>query len=198
MLTWLAIRRPDRYVFHLSHIDFAELVITHGVRYLIVDVDNTVRPAQREDDQPEFDEQAVATLKQLLADGPIEAICLLSNVVFRSRARSARIRRLAELIGTEYIVECHWRLFGSQLKPTPWGFHRALDLLRASRDETAVIGDQLFTDIAGAKRLGLHAILVRPLSQDHWYTAWKRLPEQFFLNLIWPDLSEPVQLERKP
>ena len=43
------------------------------------------------------------------------------------------------------------------LKPLPFGFLRALRLLGTPRRETVVIGDQLFTDVLGAKLLGLRS-----------------------------------------
>src|SRR6202042_3036903 len=49
------------------------------------------------------------------------------------------------------------------LKPLPFGFLRALRLLGTKRRETVVIGDQLFTDVLGAKLLGLHAVLTEPI-----------------------------------
>ncbi|HOF86860.1 MAG TPA: HAD hydrolase-like protein, partial [Armatimonadota bacterium] len=41
---------------------------------------------------------------------------------------------------------------------------RAMAMLETTPDTTAIIGDQLFTDIWGGKRLGLYTILVSPLS----------------------------------
>ena len=44
------------------------------------------------------------------------------------------------------------------------GLRRALTLLNAAPTETAMVGDQLFTDIVAGNRLGLTTILVNPLS----------------------------------
>jgi predicted HAD superfamily phosphohydrolase YqeG len=40
---------------------------------------------------------------------------------------------------------------------------RALRLLGTPRSATIVIGDQLFTDVLGARLVGLRAILTKPL-----------------------------------
>ena len=48
-------------------------------------------------------------------------------------------------------------------KPLPRGFRRALNVLELSAAEAVVIGDQLFTDVLGAKLAGLEVILVEPL-----------------------------------
>jgi len=47
---------------------------------------------------------------------------------------------------------------------------------------SVMVGDQLFTDILGAKRLGIHAILVSPLSDKELpHTRIKRWLERFLL-----------------
>ncbi len=45
-------------------------------------------------------------------------------------------------------------------KPEPWLYREAMRRMEASAESTAVIGDRLDTDIAGAARLGLRSILV--------------------------------------
>jgi uncharacterized protein len=61
-------------------------------------------------------------------------------------------------------------------KPLPVGFRRGLELLELPRDRVVVIGDQFFTDVLGAKLLGLHAILVPPLGgRDPWNTRPLRI-----------------------
>jgi HAD superfamily phosphatase (TIGR01668 family) len=56
----------------------------------------------------------------------------------------------------------------SALKPLPGAFSRALRVLGTPKDRTVVVGDQLFTDVLGAKLLGLHAILTEPLVARDW------------------------------
>ncbi len=43
-------------------------------------------------------------------------------------------------------------------------------MMNSQPENTAIIGDQIFTDVLGGKRLGLYTILVRPLGEDHWTT----------------------------
>jgi len=40
-----------------------------------------------------------------------------------------------------------------------------MDILETTPGETAVVGDQLFTDILGGNRLGLFTVLVIPMSK---------------------------------
>jgi len=52
------------------------------------------------------------------------------------------------------------------LKPRKRAFKEAMELMELSPLETAVIGDQIFTDIYGGNRLGLYAILVKPIDTN--------------------------------
>ncbi|MDP3775542.1 MAG: HAD hydrolase-like protein, partial [Gemmatimonadales bacterium] len=50
-------------------------------------------------------------------------------------------------------------------------FLRAMALMGTRPRETALIGDQLFTDVLGGKLLGLRTILVEPLSVREFATT---------------------------
>jgi len=59
----------------------------------------------------------------------------------------------------------------SAMKPLPLAFLRALRVLGTPRSATAVVGDQLFTDVLGAKLLGMHTILTEPISEHGFITT---------------------------
>ncbi|HTX02773.1 MAG TPA: HAD hydrolase-like protein, partial [Candidatus Acidoferrales bacterium] len=59
----------------------------------------------------------------------------------------------------------------SAMKPLPLAFLRALRVLGTPRAATVVVGDQLFTDVLGAKLLGMHAILTDPISEHGFITT---------------------------
>ena len=50
--------------------------------------------------------------------------------------------------------------------------------------EIASVGDQIFTDVIGAKRCNMQSILVKPVDPDRdlWYTKWKRPIEAWIIN----------------
>ena len=48
-----------------------------------------------------------------------------------------------------------------------------MKLLNTNTHNTAVIGDQLFTDVLGGNRLGLFTILVTPVSEKEF--IWTRI-----------------------
>ncbi len=62
-------------------------------------------------------------------------------------------------------------------KPSPRGFLQALKALRTPKEATVVIGDQLFTDVLGAKLFGMKVILTDPLiaREQHWMRALRFL-----------------------
>ena len=58
-------------------------------------------------------------------------------------------------IGTDYIYNAH--------KPSTKNYIRAMEIMGTDRTNTVFVGDQLFTDVWGAKRAGIRNILVRPI-----------------------------------
>jgi predicted HAD superfamily phosphohydrolase YqeG len=60
---------------------------------------------------------------------------------------------------------------GWALKPVPLGLWRAMAIMGTRRVTTALVGDQLFTDILGGNLLGIYTILVEPLSTDEFPTT---------------------------
>ena len=57
-------------------------------------------------------------------------------------------------------------------KPRTGGFVRAMKLMGSNAGNTAVFGDQIFTDILAGNRLGLHTILLRPpLSKEEFIST---------------------------
>ena len=47
-----------------------------------------------------------------------------------------------------------------------------------------MVGDQVFTDVVGANRLGITSVYVEPIDKkEYWYTKWKRPIEGLILNM---------------
>lgn len=134
--------RPDQFARRLHDISLTDLA-RGGVRGMIVDLDNTlVAYTEHEPSREQLDWIAEAKAAGF-------AIVMLSNNF------SERVRRVGALLGVPTIP--------SALKPFPFSFARALKVLGTPRDATVVVGDQLFTDVLGAKFLGLRSILVEPI-----------------------------------
>ncbi len=50
-------------------------------------------------------------------------------------------------------------------KPRRGGYREAMKMMGTNKENTLFVGDQLFTDIWGAKRIGIRNILVKPISK---------------------------------
>lgn len=87
--------------------------------------------------------------KQALDQAGI-TLFLLSN----SR-KPGRAQRFAEALGIPYE--------GHAGKPKVGGFQRAMARMGAAPEETAIVGDQIFTDIWGGNRAGVLTLLVHPI-----------------------------------
>ncbi|MDO4580997.1 MAG: YqeG family HAD IIIA-type phosphatase [Bacillota bacterium] len=131
--------KPDLHVAAVTDIPLAELW-QNGVRGLLFDVDNTIALWR----SPELSAEVRRWFAELPALG--FCACLLSN------SDRARVEPLAAALNIPYIYRAK--------KPAAAGFKRAGDLLRLDKRQLAMVGDQLFTDIYGARRAGIYAILV--------------------------------------
>jgi HAD superfamily phosphatase (TIGR01668 family) len=138
-----------------------------GIRAVILDLDNTLVRWREED----LTHEVAAWLQQLQSAGL--KLCILSNSILGKRSV-----RMAQRLGTLNISKAR--------KPSRQGFRRALAALETEPAETAIVGDQMFTDILGGNRAGIYTIMVRPIHhQEFVYTRLvHRPPERFLLKLF--------------
>lgn len=143
------------------------LLRAHGIDALIIDLDNTL---SRWNDRG-CDQEVAAWLQGVRAAGI--AVCVVSN------NGPERVGAFCARLGADVPWIAHAR------KPLRAGYRRALQRLRADPARTAVIGDQVFTDVLGARRAGLRAILVRPLARREFpLTRLLRLVEAHWLRRL--------------
>ncbi|MFN2460442.1 MAG: YqeG family HAD IIIA-type phosphatase [Candidatus Velthaea sp.] len=132
-----------------------------GRRGIIVDLDNTV----------------CGYRQSVLADGVRDWVVAAKARGFAVVLVSNNFRERVAAIGAQLDVAG----VPNALKPLPFGFLRALRVLGTPRSQTVVIGDQLFTDVLGAKVLGLHAVLTQPIvAKDFPLTRVLRMMERLF------------------
>lgn len=132
---------PDRYVASTYIIDYEKLY-EEGVRGLIFDIDNTLVPHGAP-----ADERAVRLFARLKDIG--FRCCLISN------NQEKRVKTFNEPIRVDYVYNAH--------KPSVKNYIKAMEIMGTDRESTVFIGDQLFTDVWGAKRAGIPNILVKPI-----------------------------------
>ena len=114
-----------------------------GIKAVLVDLDNTI--VRR--DAAQFTPQAREWVMSLLSEGL--KVAIISN---NSRRR---VGHLARQVGVPAVHRA--------VKPLSAPFKKALALLGTKPGETALVGDQIFTDILGGNLAGLYTILVEPL-----------------------------------
>lgn len=132
---------PDRYVASTYVIDFEKLY-EEGIRGLIFDIDNTLVPHGAP-----ADERAIALFERLKKIG--FKCCLISN------NQEPRVKMFNEKIQVDYVYNAH--------KPSTKNYIKAMEIMGTDTKSSVFIGDQLFTDVWGAKRAGIPNILVKPI-----------------------------------
>ena len=116
-----------------------------GIRLLLADLDNTLAPYG----EPE-PTQAVRDWAAALGEQGITLFVLSNN------RHPERPRRFSQALGVPFL--------GHAGKPKPGGFRRAMEQMSCTPEQTAIVGDQLFTDVYGANRAGIYGILVKPIN----------------------------------
>lgn len=132
---------PDDYIASTYVIPFEELY-KKGYRGLIFDIDNTLVPHGAP-----ADERAIVLFERLRKIG--FDTCLISN------NQEPRVQPFADKVGSKYVFDAH--------KPSTKNYKKAMELMKTRKENTLFVGDQLFTDVWGAKRTGIKSILVKPI-----------------------------------
>lgn len=152
---------PDEYMASTYVIPFEKLY-EEGYRGVIFDIDNTLVPHGAP-----ADERAKKLFARLEEIG--FKSCLLSN------NQEPRVKMFNQDIQTNYIYNAH--------KPSTKNYVKAMEQMKTNKDNTLFVGDQLFTDVWGAKRAGIHNILVQPIHpKEEIQIVLKRYLEKIVLH----------------
>ena len=151
---------PDEYVASTYVIPFEKLY-EEGYRGIIFDIDNTlVMHGAPADDRAK---KLFARLKEIGFD-----CCLLSN------NQEPRVKMFNQDVNVHYIYDAH--------KPSVANYEKAMELMNTNKNTTLFVGDQLFTDVWGAKRTGIRNILVQPIHpKEEIQIVFKRKLEKIVL-----------------
>lgn len=157
---------PDEYLDSTYVIDF-DALYRAGYRGVIFDIDNTLVPHGAP-----ADERARALfchLKEIGFD-----CCLLSN------NQLPRIELFNQDIHVKFIENAH--------KPSVKNYRKAMQMMGTNTENTLFVGDQLFTDVYGARRTGIHSILVKPIHpKEEIQIVLKRYLERIVLHFYEKD-----------
>lgn len=154
---------PDMRVASVVEID-PQALLNRGIEGVILDLDNTLVLWHRE----EIAEETLLWLERLKTAGM--KLCILSNSIWGKRSQ-----RIAERLQCPNIRQAK--------KPSKGGFRRAITVMEITPQATVMVGDQMFTDILGANRMGIFTIMVAPLHPHEFpYTRYiSRPPERLLL-----------------
>ena len=117
-----------------------------GVSALLLDVDNTLSTHHG----TVILEGLIDWIKNMQQSG-IELLIL-------SNSKKSRVKPFAEGLGLDFV--------SLGLKPLPVGFIKALKKLKLKRSEVALAGDQIFTDVLGARLMGIKVFLLEPIKLE--------------------------------
>lgn len=163
-LRFMKLLYPHQHLNSIYELNASELR-SLGIRGIIADMDNTLVPWNDRAVYPRL----ASWLARLKDEG--FRLCIVSN---NSRERGGQLALDLDIPAIWYAV-----------KPRRRAFRKALQMMELTAQETAVIGDQIFTDVLGGNRLGLYTILVTPISDKEFiWTRLMRKLERFVLNYL--------------
>lgn len=132
-----------------------------GYRGILFDVDNTLV----EHGEP-VTIRAIELFGRLRETG--FKTCIISN------NKEYRVKPLADALESDYVYKAG--------KPSARGYIEGMQRMGTDAGTTLFVGDQIFTDILGANRAGIHSILVKPVARhEEIQIVLKRRLEYFVL-----------------
>ena len=133
---------PDTCADSTYEIEF-EKYYEKGYRAIIFDIDNTLV-----EHGVEADKRCIALFKRLRKIG--------SSTMLLSNNKEPRVKSFFEQIQADgYIYKAG--------KPSSKNYLHAMERMNSNRETTLFVGDQLFTDVWGAKKAGIFSILLKKI-----------------------------------
>ena len=147
MITWFIPYKniiPDDYVSSIFDIDYNKLY-SNGKRLILTDLDNTLISYKATEPTDE------------LYKWKSELEGMGFEIIIGSNSGKKRVKHFANMLGIKYV--------NLSTKPLKRGFKKALKIAstKYKKEEVVVLGDQLLTDVYGAKRMKLSMVLVKAI-----------------------------------
>jgi len=140
----------------------ADFFRENNIRFAVLDIDNTLVSYKTE----RADALAREFLDMLSGNG--------IKYAFASNNHKKRVELFAKDFDAHFVSRA--------LKPFAVGVKYAMEKMGAKKDETALIGDQVFTDIYAGKRAGIKTIMVNPIdAKETPFFGFKRYFERIVL-----------------
>lgn len=133
---------PDIMKKDIYEIEPGELT-NRGVRLVLLDVDNTLAPYTVNEPA-----QGLRDWARRLTDAGLDVFILSNN-------KGSRPEIFAGALGVDFVKKAR--------KPFTAAAKKVMSDRGAAPEQTALVGDQIYTDTLCAKRLGAIAVLVEPI-----------------------------------
>lgn len=151
--------KPDQYIESFTKLKI-ETLKKRGITLFICDIDNTLVAH----DVALPNDEVKSFIKSIKDEG-IEVVLISNNV-------EERVSNFAKPLDVPY--------YPFAKKPLKLTYKKMLKDYQDAPSEVAIIGDQLLTDVLGAKRMKFYTILTKPVAQkDLKCTKINRIFEQF-------------------
>lgn len=152
-----------KLIFHKLTDVTPEFLHSRGIRLLMLDFDNTMLPYTSATPTREL-----LTWIDGMKRGGVQ-LCVVSN----SKKNKA----------PSFCEAHHIACVTHSKKPTGKGIRECLSRFDARPAETALVGDQIFTDVLGANCAGATSILVKPIHLHNIWLKLRHVAEQPFICL---------------
>ena len=134
---------PD-YIFSKFDDVTPELLKSLGIRALLIDIDNTLAPYE-----VAVPDERIKSWFALLRENSISATLVSNN-------NRERVETFNEGLGLPYYYKSG--------KPFAKNLKKAMAAMGSGKNDTAMLGDQLLTDAAAGKHIGLISMIVPPIN----------------------------------
>ena len=152
---------PNSYLKNIKEITL-EFLNKNNIKGLILDVDNTLI---------DYNKNLLDGTEKWCEDLKRNGIKL---IILSNTNQVKKVEKVANILGLEYIYFAH--------KPNKKGFIKAKKMLGLEEKQIATVGDQIFTDVLGGNRVGMHTILTEPIDpKDILITKIKRPFEKIII-----------------
>ena len=139
-----------------------ELLQNRGIRLLMLDFDNTIVPYTTNDPTPEME----SWLRRMAGSEQVK-LCVVSN------SHKDRVKIFCWKYGIDCITHAK--------KPASKGITECLRRYDLPASACALAGDQIYTDVLGARSAGLQAILVTAINNHNVWLKLRHVAEMPFI-----------------
>lgn len=140
--------KPYMYVKDIYSIDYDKL-FNKGIKGIMYDIDNTLISYDEE-----HAHDKIIELMEYLNNNEIK-------VAFVSNGPKNRVNRFNKKFNYLSVYRA--------MKPFSQGLKKAMFEMNLKVDEVLMIGDQIFTDVLAANKIGVKCILVKPIKPKDTY-----------------------------